>query len=69
MTTNTATASQQTADAIRAAMLETLRDVAQDASLSLEDAALLAVSLGAAFADLCRLLDIDAPAPVAAALG
>ena len=57
------------ADDVRAAMLATIRAVAEDAAVSLADAALLAVSLGAAYADLCRLLGIAPPAPVEDALG
>ena len=57
-----------TAENLRADMLATLRDVAADASVSLEDAALLSVSLASAYLDLCRLLGIAPPQPVEEAL-
>ena len=57
------------ADDVRAAMLATLRDVADDALVSLEDAALLSVSLASAYTDLCRLLGIAPPQPVEDAIG
>lgn len=69
MQTINETTAGRIADDVRAAMLATIRDVAQDADVSLEEAALLSVSLASAYQDLCRLLGIAPPSPVEDAIG